>query len=831
MSRGRRTPLVPSQLLSASTTPYPAFNDAAIEEQRRVNASAAAENASQALQRVQSRRNEQKSLAEQQPLRGKDSGDPSSGSGGVYGSLDSNRNIDLQGKHASRSHNVSSPPSPEINFRTRAKGTGETVYRTRSEGAPSLELPGPAISDSIKASVEHNNHTDLVKTSSVVHPSIPDRISRHAVVTTAQSPQTLTRRAFTSPYVQPQTPRSLFNRYFSRSIETPTAIELPLEAFRDFDAKRADFFSFLDDQLTVVADFYKEKEDQAVARFEMLQEQLDLLKEYQAKKANAAAVERQAQEYRRSIGLPDDGATNSHDQVMTKKLKDKIIDKTSFRPTTPSHTKNTSESIKDPLGAQISRSTNSAVKDYTRKTNDQVPYTEARSKLKHALQEFYRNLDMLKSYSMLNREAFRKIIKKYDKTISARHSGKFMSEKVDKAWFVKSDVTDTLMASTENLYAYFERGSHKMAANKLRAKHNVDYSPSAFRNGLFLGAGAVIGIRGLVWASDLFYNSPDPAIVVQTSYLLQIYAGYFLALFLFLAFCVDCRLWMHNRINYVFIFEFDPRSSLDWQQLAEIPSLLFLLLGILMWVNFGPYGGGPSSVLWLYYPVILVGLSICIVFFPFQHFPLFYPKIKDGSIRIYRKRIGFLYPHSRAWFVFSNFRLYTGGIYPVEFRDFFLGDMYCSLTYAMGNIELFFCLYATRWGNPPACNSVNSMLFGFFTCLPGIWRAFQCLRRYKDSRMAFPHLANCAKYICTILFYMTLSLYRLDETPLRKGIFITFATINSIYVSIWDICFDWSLGTHGGRGLFFADSRGRNQQFGFPTWYYYPAVIIDPLLR
>lgn len=29
-----------------------------------------------------------------------------------------------------------------------------------------------------------------------------------------------------------------------------------------------------------------------------------------------------------------------------------------------------------------------------------------------------------------------------------------------------------------------------------------------------------------------------------------------------------------------------------------------------------------------------------------------------------------------------QFRLFFAGLYPVEFRDFFLGDIYCSLTYA-----------------------------------------------------------------------------------------------------------------------------------------------------
>lgn len=31
----------------------------------------------------------------------------------------------------------------------------------------------------------------------------------------------------------------------------------------------------------------------------------------------------------------------------------------------------------------------------------------------------------------------------------------------------------------------------------------------------------------------------------------------------------------------------------------------------------------------------------------------------------------------------QKWRLFFAGLYPVEFRDFFLGDIYCSLTYAM----------------------------------------------------------------------------------------------------------------------------------------------------
>lgn len=131
----------------------------------------------------------------------------------------------------------------------------------------------------------------------------------------------------------------------------------------------------------------------------------------------------------------------------------------------------------------------------------------------------------------------------------------------------------------------------------------------------------------------------------------------------------------------------------------------------------------------------------------------------------------------------QQWRLFFSGLYPVEFRDFFLGDMFCSQTYAMGNIELFFCLYAGGWSNPTTCNSSHSRLLGFFACLPGIWRALQCVRRYKDTKNIFPHLVNCGKYTWTILFYMSLSLWRIHKVDQLRALFIFCATINSTYCS------------------------------------------------
>ncbi|KAH7396431.1 EXS family-domain-containing protein [Pyrenochaeta sp. MPI-SDFR-AT-0127] len=152
--------------------------------------------------------------------------------------------------------------------------------------------------------------------------------------------------------------------------------------------------------------------------------------------------------------------------------------------------------------------------------------------------------------------------------------------------------------------------------------------------------------------------------------------------------------------------------------------------------------------------------------------------------------------------------------------------MFCSLTYTMGNIASFFCLYARKWDEPGQCNSSHLRVLGFLTTLPGIWRALQCIRRYWDTGNKFPHLLNCGKYMATILFYITLSVYRIDKKPITRAAFITLATINSIYTSFWDIYYDWSLGDPRAKHRFLRKELGYKK-----IWWYYTAIIIDPILR
>lgn len=104
-------------------------------------------------------------------------------------------------------------------------------------------------------------------------------------------------------------------------------------------------------------------------------------------------------------------------------------------------------------------------------------------------------------------------------------------------------------------------------------------------------------------------------------------------------------IWTKSKVNHVFVFEFDTRHALEWRQLLEVisiplspqtmvmpdsqqlPSFFFFLLGLFMWLNFL-----AVNDMYTYWPVVLVGLTLIILFLPFR----------------------VLYHRSRKWWAYSN---------------------------------------------------------------------------------------------------------------------------------------------------------------------------------
>lgn len=454
------------------------------------------------------------------------------------------------------------------------------------------------------------------------------------------------------------TPRQRLVRIFT----TPSHVgrrgsrnDINMQDFDEVREREKELFAFLDSELDKVETFYQQKEEQAGKRLVELRAQLHEMRNRRIEEIAESRRRKEQQGTSRSNSSegPENGKGHPlHPLGWIDPIKDKL-----FKP--GPNSKALAKMARTPVMAPgNSRPEN---RDYSRRPVDHdVPYRTAKRKLKLALQEFYRGLELLKSYALLNRTAFRKLNKKYDKAVNARPPYRYMNEKVNKAWFVNSDVLDGHITTVEDLYArYFEKGNHKIAAGKLRSfNKRSDQSPSAFRSGLLVGVGSVFTVQGLAFGADLLLNSPDPVMRVHTAYLLQIYGGYFLMLFLFALFCLDCRIWTGSKINYAFIFELDLRDHLDWREVAEFPSFFLFLFGLFIWLNFSRYG---APEMYLYYPIILISVTLLVLFFPA---PIFRYK-------------------ARRWFLYAHWRLFFAGLYPVEFRDFFLGDIYCSLTYAM----------------------------------------------------------------------------------------------------------------------------------------------------
>ncbi|EAW12698.1 SPX and EXS domain-containing protein [Aspergillus clavatus NRRL 1] len=641
-----------------------------------------------------------------------------------------------------------------------------------------LKAPSPDISrngSSRKGPLDSHNRSPLAQPSEGGKSSLRNTYAGPSATRTSQ----LLKRVFSYPdWEQPE-----------KRPQTTTSMS-------EVERREDEFFGFLDGELAKIESFYQMKENEATQRLQVLREQLHIMRDRRIQEVLSAKKSRS-----RNIDGHQSNGLVKLNGFSGLRLKETLMGRNRFG-------KN-SEALAqmNTVAATGGQNPDTVMdrRDFMRRPEDaqhgDVTYRSAKRKLKYALQEFYRGLELLKAYAYLNRTAFRKINKKYDKVVHARPTMRYMSEKVNKSWFVQSEVTENLMAATEDLYArYFERGNRKIAISKLRHTINKsgDYSPNTFRAGLLSMAGVLFGIQSLIYAGQHLEHEDDD-VQVRTSYLLQIYAGYFLIVFHFLLFCLDCMVWTKSKINYAFVFEYDTRHALDWRQLSELPCVFMFMLGLFMWLNFL-----TINSIYIYWPVVLIGLTVFILFLPAR----------------------VLYHRSRKWWAYSNWRLLLAGLYPVEFRDFFLGDMYCSQTYAMGNIELFFCLYAQHWDNAPQCNSSHSRLLGFFQCLPSIWRALQCLRRYADTKNMFPHLLNFGKYMFGVLYYATLSMYRIEKMTRFQAPFVTFALLNAVYTSVWDLIMDWSLGNP------YAKHPLLREVLAFrKVWVYYVAMVFDVIIR
>lgn len=423
---------------------------------------------------------------------------------------------------------------------------------------PSFELPDPALSPTEESFASQNRAWRQSRSTHHIAPPLPRAgngpgTAFEVGITHAPSkaqPSFLSKhkkkfvpgRSFSMPggVSSPARPPLIRRLFSTAGLESPRVGDVPLEAYKEFDFRQVEFLKFLDRELDKIETFYRMKETEAGDRLRVLRQQLHEMRDrrleevFEAQRAKERAIREHHHVDLGSGEGPSSDVSSGHGGSVSSALKWMQPLEGAMGVGASRFGKNTQAlgRMGSPPGPTPqddgSKGRTDLWRDFSRRPthHDDVPYRSAKRKLRLALQEFYRGLELLKSYALLNRMAFRKINKKYDKAVKARPTGRYMSEKVNKAWFVQSEVLERQIVAVEDLYArYFERGNHKVAVGKLRSKISKpgEHGSSIFRNGLLIAAGLIFGAQGVVYGADRLYSS-DATTKFQASYLLQVYS-------------------------------------------------------------------------------------------------------------------------------------------------------------------------------------------------------------------------------------------------------------------------------------------------------------------
>jgi len=297
---------------------------------------------------------------------------------------------------------------------------------------------------------------------------------------------------------------------------------------------------------------------------------------------------------------------------------------------------------------------------------------------------------------------------------------------------------------------------------------------------------------------------------------------------------VSVYVWNRYRINYIYLFEFDPRIVLSPLTIIENvtdQTLVYLILMLLY------YKAGsddiPNIIPSGCYPLILVLFTFKSLLFPIR---IRGPLWRGIGAVISTPLISPTFFHTYIADVFTSMvKVFQDILWTV---CFILSGDFLVLESTKNNLENpYQDWHTTRWYK----NIIIPLI-----CLIPLWIRFcQCLRRYYDTGNRMPHLANATKYAMSQTvtlfgaFHPLYLLYHSDalvETSSEyiqvqnagSSIFQLFWTglfvSSSLYSFYWDVYFDWGLGRLQFRGL--------GPRLMFPNQLsYYGVMAIDLFLR
>ncbi|XAR57450.1 hypothetical protein NMG60_11025602 [Bertholletia excelsa] len=392
--------------------------------------------------------------------------------------------------------------------------------------------------------------------------------------------------------------------------------------------------------------------------------------------------------------------------------------------------------------------------------------------IRGAFMELYRGLDLLKTYSSLNMVAFTKILKKFDKVANQQASGNYL-KLVKSTQFISSDKVVRLMDEVESLFTkHFANNDRKKAMKFLKPQQHKDSHMITFFVGLFTGCFVTLFSVYAILAHLCGMFSPS----TEVAYMETVYPVFsmfaLLSLHLFMYGC-NLFMWKSTRVNYNFIFEFQPRTALKYRDAFLICTSLMTAVMAALVVHLMLLSTGVLPHRVDIIPGILLLFSLALLICPVN---IFYRSSRFSFLRVIRNII-------------------CSPFYKVLMVDFFMADQLTSQIPLLRHMESTACHFlagSLKTHRYETCKS--GKLYREFAYVisfaPYYWRAMQCARKWFDE-CNMSHLANLGKYVSAMVAAGARLTYARQPTNLWMFITLVTSLVATVYQLYWDFVKDW----------------------------------------
>lgn len=451
--------------------------------------------------------------------------------------------------------------------------------------------------------------------------------------------------------------------------------------------------------------------------------------------------------------------------------------------------------------------------------------SEARNSIQHkalksSLVMMYRRATMLFNFMVFHRTVFDVFIAEYDRLLLITHTGFSVralstSCEVFETQLDELGKCDAIIQDCQAIVAcyadLFENGD--MIRGKMMLIARMTDRPQdaalSFRLGFKGGVTLVLfclSVKAVVF--DQLEQMLNPSVLSVAAF--KTYRFVFGVMMFVWLWGFNVWIWTHYRVNFVHIFQFDPRTRLThrdiWSEASNLTIIFFLnLMAYLFCRNHGWEIGDYLFSTGLFLWFLAKGL-------------LPWPFSKWKTRRYFLRRL---------W----NTIIAPWG--PCQFADVYVADVLTSMNKLFVDLFTAVCFLLStpdkRASGVIVGASIKWFVVPIMAGLPFYWRFSQCMGRFWETGDRWPHLANGGKYLTahtvTIMGGFHTFLSHSTGWSHFRTVWLCVSLLSAAYAYLWDVFMDWGLGR--GKGIHFLLRENRS----YPTHWYYFALFSNLFLR